>query len=335
MIAPFVLDRLFIEASSRSRAETGYTIHAGHKKHWLDHDLPLALFSGLVRELTAVAVIRFQGWGDPLANPEILPMLAVAKKTGARVELVTDAGCFTDDHANALVRDGVDQVVFTIAGLSEEANFRRRGTSLFSVLEAVNRLRTVRAVHQSRLPAIGVRYTLTRSGFAAECDQLPEFLARVGFEAASVRLLSYATSPQTEDDTLVPVTVAAYERVSVRLHRLAAEAAARGVRLDSRLVNGGQTRFHCPDTPGSALFVAADGAVSPCPFRNVPVIPPASYRFHGQDIPFPHDVRGSLRTTPLAAIWNEPAYQEFRFQHDTDTPPEGCAGCWRSFLTTL
>lgn len=335
MIGPLVLDRLVVEASSRSRAETGYTIHAGHKKHWLDHDLPLSLFTGLLRELAAVSVIRFQGWGDPLANPDILPMLAMAKRSGARVELITDAGRFTDDHANALVRDRVDQVLFLIAGISEETNFRRRGTSLFAVLDAVNRLRTIRAVHQSSLPEIAARYTLTRSGLAAECDQLPEFLARAGFEAASVRLLSYSTGPATEDDTLVPTTEAAYERVRDRLTRLGEEARERGIRLDSRLVNGGQTRFHCPDTPGSALFVAADATVSPCPFRNVPVKPPACYRFHGQEMPFPHDVRGSLHTTPLAAIWNDPDYQEFRFKHDTDTPPESCIGCWRSFLTAV
>lgn len=335
MTVPFVLDRLFVEASSRSRAETGYTVHAGHKKNWLDNDLPLRVFSGLLAELTAVAVIRFQGWGDPLANPEILPMLAAAKKTGARVELVTDASRFTDDHANALVRDGVDQVVFTMAGLSEEANFRRRGTSLFSVLEAVSHLRTVRAVQQSRLPQIAARYTMTRSGFTAECDRLPDFLSRAGFEAASVRLLSYTTGTETEEETVVPATDETYGLVRDRLTRLVAEAADCGLRLNSRVVNGGATRFHCPDTPGSALFVAADGEVSPCPFRNVPVGLPAEYRFHGREFPFLHDVRGNLHTTPLAAIWNDPDYREFRFKHDTDTPPEGCAGCWRSFLVTI
>jgi len=335
MIGPLVLDRLVVEASSRSRAETGYTIHAGHKKDWLDHDLPLPLFTELLRDVAAVSVIRFQGWGDPLANPDILPMLAMAKRAKARVELVTDAARFTDDHANALVRDRVDQVLFLLAGISEEANFRRRGTSLFSVLDAVNRLRTIRAVHQSSLPEIAARYTLTRSGFAAECDQLPEFLARAGFEAASVRLLSYATGPVAEDDTLVPTTEVVYARVRGRLQRLIDESRERGIRLDGRLVNGGQTRFHCPDIPGSALFVAADATVSPCPFRNVPVSPPASYRFHGQERRFPHDVRGSLHTTPLTAIWNDPEYQEFRFKHDTDTPPEGCVGCWRSFLTAV
>ena len=81
--------------------------------------------------------------------------------------------------------------------------------------------------------------------------------------------------------------------------------------------------------------MAADGAISPCPFRNVPVAPPASYRFHGRTIPFPRDVRGYLTGASLAAIWNDPDYREFRFLHDTDTPPEGCAGCWRSFLVAI
>jgi MoaA/NifB/PqqE/SkfB family radical SAM enzyme len=335
MTAPLVLDRLHIEASSRSRAETGYTIHADHKKSWLNHDLPLPLFRSLLTDIGAVGEIRFQGWGDPLANPDILPMIAAACATKARVVVVTDAGRFTDEHANALVRDGVAEVLFPLAGLTEETNFRRRGTSLYAVLDAVRHLRTVRAVHEATVPRIGVRYTLTRSGLISECEALPEFLAHSGIEQARLRPLSYATSPVTEHDTLVPDTPEEYDRLVARLTRLASQAKERGIALDSRVVHGGQTRFHCPDTPGSALFVAADGSVSPCPFRGVPVTPPAGYRFHGQDLPFPHDVRGNLHIESLAAIWSTPAYQDFRFLHDTDTPPEGCAGCWRSFLATV
>jgi len=335
MTPPIILDRLHIEASSRSRAETGYTIRAGHKRRWLDHDLPLPLFHKLLDDIAATAEIRFHGWGDPLANPDILAMLAAAKKHRARVTLVTDAGRFNDEHANALVRDGIDAIIFPIAGLTEDTNFRRRGASLFSMTAAIDRLRTVQAVHQSALPEIAVRYTLTRSGLARELDGLPEFLAGLGIAAAAIRPLSYATSPETEYDALVPDDQEAYDQLAGRLRRLAADAAARGIRLDSRLVHGGQTCFRCPDTPGGALFVAADGGVSPCPLRNVPLADPAAYRFHGRDLPFPRDVRGNLHAASLSDIWNDPAYREFRYLHDTNIPPEGCAGCWRSFLATI
>lgn len=333
--APLVLDRLLVEASSRSRAETGYTIRAGNRKHWLNHDLPLPLWRKVLAEIRDVAAIRFHGWGDPLANPDILPMLTAASKTGARVTVVTDGSRLGDETANALVRDDIDAVVFPLAGLTEETNFRRRGTSLFAALAAMDRLRTVRAVHQSGLPEIAVRYTLTRSGLTGELDRLPEFLERIGVRAASVRPLSYATGPETEADTLVPADQEAYDRVAARLRRVMEDAAGRGIALDCRLVHGGATRFHCPDNPGSSLFLAADGAVSPCALRNAPLADPARYRFHGRDIPFPRDVRGNLHTATLGTVWNEQAYREFRFQHDTDTPPQGCGGCWRSYWVVV
>ncbi len=332
---PLVLERLHIEASSRIRAETGHLPATDRKKHRLDCDLPLSLVTTLLASLSAVNEIRFHGWGDPLANPDILPMLAAAKRTGATVVLVTDAGRFTDLTANALVRDAIDIVLFPIAGLTEETNFRRRGTSLFAALAAIERLRTVRAVHQSALPQIAIRYTLTRSGLAAELDRLPEFLTRSGIESALVRPLSYATRPETECDTLVPATQEEYDRLAARLQALAHACAARGIHLGSRLVHGGQTRFHCPDAPGGSLFVAADGSVSPCPLRGVPAASPAAYRFHGRDLPFVRDIRGNLHNQSLAAIWNDPDYREFRYCHDTDTPPPGCAGCWRSFLAKV
>lgn len=331
MTAPLVFDRLLVEASSRSRAEIGYCLRAGHKRRWLDHDLPAELFERMLRELVSVTEIRFHGWGDPLTNPDILTLLSAAKHTGARTVLVTEGSKLTDAHATGLVRDDIDAVVFPLAGLTEDTNFRRRGTSLYAVLAAIDRLNTVKAVHQSSLPEIRVRYSLTRSGLAAELDALPRFLAGLGATAASLRPLSYATCPETEYDTLVPGDQADFDAISARLREAAAAAASLGVRLDSRLVHGGQTRFRCPDTPGSALFIAADGSVSPCPLRNVPIPDPASYRFHGRDVPFPRDVRGNLHTDSLAAIWNAPAYGDFRFCHDTDTPPAGCADCWRSY----
>ena len=334
--APIILDRLHVEASSRSRAETGYTIRAGHKKYWLDQDLSLPLFEKLLKEVTAVAEVRFQGWGDPLANPDILAMLAAARKKGARTVLCTDGGRFGDAHANALVRDGIDTVVFPLAGLVEDTNFRRRGTSLFAALAAMDRLRTVQAVHEIRTPEVAVRYSLTRSGFLGrELEILPRFLEEIGVRTALVRPLSYATSRHTEFDVLVPEDQDAYDRVADAMRQAMQDAAGRGITLDCRLVHGGATRFHCPDTPGSGLFLAADGAISPCPLRNVPLAGPATYRFHGADVPFPGDVRGNLHHTPLAAIWNDPDYREFRYMHDTDTPPEGCAGCWRSFLVPV
>ena len=331
MTAPLVLDRLTVEASSRSRAEIGYTIRAGHKRRWLDHDLPLPLFEKVLREIVAVTEIRFHGWGDPLANPDILALVAAAKHTGARTVLATDGSKLTDEHATALVRDDIDAVIFPLAGLTEDTNFRRRGTSLYAVLAAIDRLATVKAVHQSSLPEIRVRYALTRSGLDSELDALPGFLTSIGATAASVRPLSYATGPETECDTLVPGDQAAFDALAARLRATAEVAGKLGIRLDSRLVHGGQTRFCCPDRPSASLFIAADGAVSPCALRNVPIADPAGYRFHGRTVPFPRDVRGNLHNTPLAAIWNDPDYREFRYCHDTDTPPDGCAGCWRSF----
>jgi MoaA/NifB/PqqE/SkfB family radical SAM enzyme len=333
--APLVLDLLHVEASSRSRAETGYTIRAGHRKHWLDHDLPLALWQQVLGAVRDVAEIRFHGWGDPLANPDILPMLALAAKAGARVAVVTDGARLKDEEAGAMVRDGIDRVIFPLAGLTEATNFRRRGASLFAALAAMDRLRTVCAVHEAGRPEIAVRYTLTRSGLAAELDRLPEFLDRIGVRTASLRPLSYATRPETEADTLVPDDQEAYDRLADRLRRVRAAAAAYGIALDCRLVHGGVSRFRCPDTPGASLFLAADGAVSPCALRNVPIPQPASYRFHGRDIPFPHDIRGNLHATPLSAVWNDPEYREFRYSHDTGTPPPGCAGCWRSFWVAV
>jgi len=331
MSAPLVLDRLLVEASSRSRAEIGYYLRAEHKRRWLDHDLPLALFEKALREIVSVTEIRFHGWGDPLANPDILPMLSAAKHAGARTVLVTDGSKLTDEHATGLVRDDIDAVVFPLAGLTEDTNFRRRGTSLYAVLAAIDRLNTVKAVHESQLPEIQVRYSLTRRGLENELDALPRFLASLGATAAFIRPLSYAVSPETVFDVLVPGDQEAFDDLAGRLRAAAEASAALGIRLDSRLVHGGQTRFRCPDTPPSALFIAADGAVSPCALRNVPIPDPASYRFHDRELPFPRDVRGNLHTDSLASIWNAPAYRDFRYCHNVDSAPEGCAGCWRSF----
>lgn len=65
-------------------------------------------------------MISFDGWGEPLLNPEISEMITYAKKRDVadRIELVTNSYSLTHEKADAIIAAGLDRIRISIQGLS-------------------------------------------------------------------------------------------------------------------------------------------------------------------------------------------------------------------------
>jgi len=78
----------------------------------------------------------------------------------------------------------------------------------------------------------------------------------------------------------------------------------------------------CLGVQRGGTFIAWDGAVSPCHFLW------RDFRcyFYGREKQVAHKIFGNLAETPLAAIWNAPAYRQFRADVLARRYPH-CPGC--------
>lgn len=70
--------------------------------------------------------IEFSNWGEPLLNPRIFDMVRYAKSFGVEVHLSTNFNTFSEEAAEKLLDSGLDWLVLSIDGASQETYSRYR-----------------------------------------------------------------------------------------------------------------------------------------------------------------------------------------------------------------
>ena len=81
-------------------------------------------------------------WGEPFVNPHVYDMIAYAKSKQVKVISSTNGHLFArPEHAEALVRSGLDSIIFAIDGVTQASYERyRQGGNLETALEGVRQV---------------------------------------------------------------------------------------------------------------------------------------------------------------------------------------------------
>lgn len=279
-----------------------------------------AVLAGL-RELPRPPSVFFGGFGEPLAHPEILPMVARARAAGASVELITNGILLDDPVRRALVTHGLERIWVSLDGATPEGyQDVRLGDELPRILENLRALRGLREASAGASPRLGLVFVAMRRNLS----QLPA-VVRLGRELGMDRLLvtnvvAYTDELRGEalyDEALAPGDGDSPDRPAVLLPRLEPTAEVRralaavvedgpaDVRPRSAVSRG---RNFCPFVEGGSVAVRWDGAVSPC----LPLL-------HDCDSYLGRRLRhsnaycvGNGRDRSLADLWHDPAYVELR-----------------------
>ena len=102
--------------------------------------------------------VFFGGYGEPLAHPEILEMVAAAKRSGATVELITNAILLSEPVARRLIELGLDRLWVSIDGATPASYADvRLGDALPQVIDNLARMRDLARPVRCRSPAAGHR----------------------------------------------------------------------------------------------------------------------------------------------------------------------------------
>lgn len=304
------LDWLQVEVTSYCNAACVYCPHTVYQGQWTSRHMSLATFAKLLPSFARTRLVYLQGWGEPLLNPDFFSMVSMAKDAGCQVGTTTNGMLLDDGKIRRLVESGLDLVAFSLAGVGEHHEVCRRGTSFTAVVAAIQTLNRAKADLGRAKPAINIAYMLLRSGLP-DLEKLPTALQGLGVDQVVISTLDFVASRELAKEALSPGTDQEYTALKSQLAGLVEQGKGCGLDFHFHLNPPGRRRQACTENMQRALVVAADGAVSPCVFTNLPVSG-VNYVANGIERPYRRLTFGNIKEMGLPAIWSQKAYAQFR-----------------------
>ena len=110
-------------------------------------------YERILSQVKATAhTMQFYFQGEPLLNPLLPEMIAHARKAGLFTIVSTNAQALTPTMAHQLVESGLNRIIVSIDGFSEESYAAYRvGGSLHQALEGLQYLRQAKSTHHSSI----------------------------------------------------------------------------------------------------------------------------------------------------------------------------------------
>lgn len=268
-----------IEPSSRCNLRCTYC-PVGTETGTTGHMDP-ALFRDFVDQVQDhTLVLTLWGWGEPFVCPSVYEMIAYAHAKGIRVPSSTNGRLFVKpEHADGVVRSGLDALIVSLSGTTQEAYRRFRAGRLETALDGVREIVAAKRRLGSRAPHVQISLIVTDYS-EKELPGLRDLARSLGVDGLSLKRMNTASvkpGPNRVDEALPE---------DLRLRRFTH-------------LEDGVTRLRVKDNPCKALWhnptVRWDGTINPC-----------VYDFDGAH------VLGDLRREPFAAIWSGGRYADMR-----------------------
>lgn len=274
-----------IEPSSRCNLRCTYCpvgSEAGATGH-----MEQAVFERFVDQVRDHALLLvLWGWGEPFVCPSVYEMIAYAHRRGLRLISSTNGHLFARrEHAEGVVRSGLDALIVSLSGTTQEAYARFRGGRLETALAGVREIVAAKRALGSRTPHVQLSFIVTDYA-ERQVPELRELARSLGVDGLSLKKMNTASvkPDPARVDTALPD--------DARLRRFAYR-------------DDGVTRVRVAQNPCKALWhnptLRWDGTINPC-----------VYDFDGTH------VLGDTRREPFAAIWRGASYADMRARFRRD-----------------
>ena len=274
--------------------------------------------------------IFFGGFGEPLSHPDILTMVATAKRVASRVELITNGILLTPKISSEFIKMGLDRLWVSIDGATPESYTDvRLGAELPRILENLETLRSLKYQAASANPRQGPGLARPRLGIAfvamkRNLQDLPKVIdlgKSLGADTFSFSNV-LAHTPQMLEEALYQSVPGGNEAVTEwspqllfpkmeindQTEPILVESLKKGgsIMISNQDMKLGANR--CPFAEKGSLSVRWDGAVSPClallhDHENLLGIRKRKSFAHSM---------GNVNLAGLLEIWDDPEYVALR-----------------------
>jgi MoaA/NifB/PqqE/SkfB family radical SAM enzyme len=269
-------------------------------------DIDPAILPRVGELLDTARLVVLGGYGEPTLHPRLDRVLRRIRAHGCSSALITNGTLLDERLAGVLIAGGLDTLIVSIDGGTEEQYRRIRGCSLAELLERLELLRSVKEERKAARPRLEINFVANRSTAPGLADLIRQVAAR-GAEAVHVVHQKLYDPSQEEESLFHDLELA--ERAFAAARRAAEET---GIAL--RLPFLGPEPIHCRQ-PFEQLFVRHNGEVLGCcsaVFAN------DAYRL----------LVGDIREQGVEELWNAPVMVAYReAAHGRGPFPRACVQC--------
>lgn len=166
------LSKLYIEPSTQCNLQCRTCI----RNSWdepiglMDMNVYRKLLSDL-RNYKSLHILAFWGYGEPLAHPEIVNMVAEAHEIGLKTEVITNGHLMDKNTAIGFTKAGLDTLVVSVDGTTQESyEDVRVGGDLSKVEENIRELNLQREKMPGKKLNVGLEFVIMKSNI----NQLPD-----------------------------------------------------------------------------------------------------------------------------------------------------------------
>jgi MoaA/NifB/PqqE/SkfB family radical SAM enzyme len=321
------LDWLQIAVTSYCNASCAYCPHTIYRRQWQSRHLSLSTFKRLLPDLKKIRLIYLQGWGEPFLNPDFFTCVSLAKQEGCRVGTTTNGTLLTEKIIIKIVESEIDVIAFSLAGIGENNDTWRQGTSYQKILEAIHSLQACKRRLGAVTPRIHIAYMLLRSGFA-DLARLTGELQGLGIRQVVISILDLVADKELAKESLAGMPASEAVDLADRLEKLAVSGAKNNLNIYYPDLTPGHGFIDCPENILRAAVISMDGDVSPCVYTNVPA---SSGNFYSggearviQSISF-----GNVNDFSFREIWWRESFRGFRRSWERKIVPHDCHNCYK------
>ncbi len=133
------------------------------------------------------------GWGEPFVNPDVYDMIAYAKGKGLGVISSTNGRAFADmEQAERLVRSGIDALIVSTVGITQETHERFRQGEVDTTLQGARNIAEAKRRLRSETPVISLTLMVTRYN-EHEVELAKEVAVALGVDILALKKINPCT----------------------------------------------------------------------------------------------------------------------------------------------
>jgi MoaA/NifB/PqqE/SkfB family radical SAM enzyme len=324
------LAKLYVEPTNRCNLDCRTCMRQGWEEGlgFMEFGLFQKIMADLRRQ-PAKPDVFFGGFGEPLAHPRIVDMVALAKLEGSGVELISNGILLDEKMTGLLAAAGLDRLWVSIDGASPASYADvRLGDHLPEIVANLKRLNAMR-----NKPQLGISFVAMKRNIA-DLPAVIDLARRLGagrFSLSNIEpyigdMAAEILYGQTQFEELPAggCVMPRFDPLAIPGETLEKAAALFPAALSFAPLESGREGL-CPFLQRRSASVRWDGRAGPC----LPLLHGHTVFLNGHSRTWLEFHFGSLSESSLAEIWNCGAWRDFRRKLDefAFAPCTTCNSC--------